>query len=812
MLFMLRTRWQKVLIDLWRNRARTLVVALAIAVGVYAVGVVLDIREMLVREYDANLAAARPADAIVRTQPFDDELVDRIVKVPGVAAVEGRTIVRTRAHAGSALAGNGTAPPSQDLVLGVFGDYAEISVDAVTPLAGNWPPGKREIVLERQSPEFLGVDMGEAITVELDDGSQKTLTVVGIAHDPQVLGADITDSGMGMVTPETLEILGFGEDYTELHIRVTGDALRGSRTEKKAAINAVVDGVEDQLERTGREVFSRRVITDSHAGPYIDTIVLILTTFGILILLLSGFLVVNAISALITQQVQQIGVMKLIGARRLQIMAMYLLMVSVYGLIAVAIGIPLAMLTARGLMQGIVEPLLNVMPQSYGVSPFLVLMQVATGMLLPILAGLAPVFRGTRITTQQALNDVGMQANVNRQGLVERLLIQLQRLRSVQRPLVLAVRNTLRHKGRLAQTLIVLIVGTALFISVLSVRTSVDATLEDFMRFHRYDVSVELQQPYRIQRLEQAAREVPGVAGVEAWSSGQALRQRPDDTESEPMAVVGVPPETRFMVPEVSAGSWLPLDGGQAIVVNSDVVEKEPDIRVGEKVVLEIEGREASWRVAGVVPTESRGPTIYMTLEDYAHITRTPGQANLLQVINQERATAPEEMANQLRERFEARGLEVDGTQTAAAINSANELMFTVVVAFLILMALLLAAVGGLGLTTTMSINVLERVREIGVLRAVGASNFAVRRIVLVEGIVIGVLSWALGTAISLPVSVLMSEQVGLALIDVPLSYQYSATAAATWLFALLAVAVVASLGPARDAVRLTIREVLAYE
>jgi putative ABC transport system permease protein len=127
-------------------------------------------------------------------------------------------------------------------------------------------------------------------------------------------------------------------------------------------------------------------------------------------------------------------------------------------------------------------------------------------------------------------------------------------------------------------------------------------------------------------------------------------------------------------------------------------------------------------------------------------------------------------------------------------------------------MALLLAAVGGLGLTTTMSINILERVREIGVLRAVGASNLAVRRIVLLEGMVIGIVSWGIGTLISLPVSAWMSDQVGLALIDVPLSYQYSIVAAVVWFFALLAVAAAASLGPARNAVRLTIREVLAYE
>jgi putative ABC transport system permease protein len=202
-----------------------------------------------------------------------------------------------------------------------------------------------------------------------------------------------------------------------------------------------------------------------------------------------------------------------------------------------------------------------------------------------------------------------------------------------------------------------------------------------------------------------------------------------------------------------------------------------------------------------------------MDFDDYAFVSRTPGQATQVQVKTQRHgADAQREMEEILYGHFEANGFEVSSTQTTQALNSSNEVMFTLVVGFLILMALLLAAVGGLGLTTTMSINILERVREIGVLRAIGASNLSVRRIVLIEGIVIGVLSWVIGTILSLPVSAFMSEQVGLALIDVPLTYQYSVVAALVWFSVLQIVAIVASLGPARNAVRLTVREVLAYE
>jgi putative ABC transport system permease protein len=804
---MLRTRWQKVFIDLWKNRARTLIVALAIAVGVYAVGVVLNVREMVVREYRSDQDGARIASAIIHTYPFDDDLAERIAEMPGVAAAEGRNVVRTRVRTGAPAAAGAQDGKQRDLVLVAVSDLTNMQVDAITPLQGKWPPGKREVILERLALDYLGVEIGDTISVELDDGTEKALTIVGTAHDPLELSPNITGAAAGYVTPETMGSLGLDESYTEMHIRVA------DRTGDEAHIHAIADEVEDQLERAGHPALSRRVITESIADPFIDTIVLILSTFGLIILLLSGFLVINAISALITQQIPQIGVMKLIGARRWQIMSLYIVTVLVYGAIAIALGIPLAILTAQLLMNTLVEGILNVQVDSLAVPVSLVMMQAAVGLLLPLLAGLAPVVKGTRITTHKALNDVGMETGAYRRGWVERLLGTLQKIVSLQRPVLLSIRNTLRHRGRLAQTLIVLMVGTALFVSVVSVWASVDATVENFMRYHQYDVSLSLERPYRTARLDQVARQVPGVMAVEGWSVGAATRLRPDGTESASVRVYAVPAETAFMAPRVSDGRWLTAGGRDAIVVNSDLVDEEPDIQVGDTLVLEIDGREAEWQIAGIVPTESRGPAIYMDYEDYAYVTRTPGQATHLQVIGQRHdAASQENLEKQLFQHFEDMGLEVSGTETTQVMRAENKLIFTIVVAFLVLMALLLAAVGGLGLATTMSINVLERVREIGVLRAIGASNLSVRQIVLAEGIAMGVLSWTVGILLSFPISRFMSEQLGLALIKVPLSYEYSIAAALVWFFVLQVVAVVASLGPARNAVRLTIREVLAYE
>jgi putative ABC transport system permease protein len=157
-------------------------------------------------------------------------------------------------------------------------------------------------------------------------------------------------------------------------------------------------------------------------------------------------------------------------------------------------------------------------------------------------------------------------------------------------------------------------------------------------------------------------------------------------------------------------------------------------------------------------------------------------------------------------------GLEISEARTSSQLVQRNQLMFTLIISVLIIMALLLAGVGGLGLSTTMSINILERIREIGVLRAIGASNISVRWVVLLEGLFIGVLSWTIGTLLSIPISIIFSEQVGIALLKIPLNYHYSILGMVVWLFAVMFIAVAASLGPARNAERLTIREVLSYE
>jgi putative ABC transport system permease protein len=165
-----------------------------------------------------------------------------------------------------------------------------------------------------------------------------------------------------------------------------------------------------------------------------------------------------------------------------------------------------------------------------------------------------------------------------------------------------------------------------------------------------------------------------------------------------------------------------------------------------------------------------------------------------------------------MRALMEARGIQVGTVQLSSAWSAQQKSQTDVLVYFMLVMAILIAVVGGLGLTGTMSINVLERTREIGVMRAIGASNADIQGIVIVEGMVIGLISWVISILLAFPITAILTYGVGSAIMQAPMPAVYGLSGVLAWLVGILFIGTVASALPARRASRLTVRETLAYE
>ena len=803
---MLSARWYKVLHDLLGSKVRTVLIVLSMAVGLFAVGIILSARSILSEGLAGSFAAINPSSGTVRTMElFDEDFLRSVRSMPDVQEADARRSIGARVQVSP---GNW-----KNLTLFVVSDYDDIRVNKIAPEMGAWPPPKHELLIERAALQVIGAQVGDVVRIKMPNETQREMLVSGTAHDPAQMPAQLDGTPYGYITFDTLHWLGEPYGFNELHVIST-------HPQDKQWAQQVVNRVKDKAERSGYTI-PLTMTADPGQLPMDDVLqglLLLMGFLGVLSLILSIFLVVNTVSALLAQQKRQIGVMKAVGGSTLQILGMYLAMVTCYGMLALLIAIPLGVQGARLLSRGMAVYFNFDLPASLEIPPQAIELQIAIGLILPVVASIIPFVSGLRITPAEAMSSYTMGRGRFGKNWLDRLLsgrnlwfLRRAPLRSV----LLSARNTFRNKGRLALTLIALTLGSATFISVFNVRASLTRTVDDMVQWFNCDVLLTFDRPYRAAEVQHGAPSIPGIRATDVWLQFSTRRVRPDGTEGQMLYMFAprIADDSLVRSPGITAGRWLLPDDQAAIIVSSDFFQKEPDLKLGDELVLKLYGKEHSFRIVGASLGSSYATLLYANYDYIARITDRVGEADALFVSTAAHdATSVESTSRALEAYLDRIGIGVDTLSTIITEREQAEAIFDVVVSLLLVMAVLLALVGGLGLMGTMSINVLERTREIGVLRAIGAPNRAVAQVFILEGVGIGLLSWAMGSLLAILLTQGLNSAVGGAIMGVPLSYSYSMPGLWLWLVVVILLSALASFIPARNASRLTVREVLAYE
>lgn len=814
---MISPRWRKVLRDLTSNRTRTLLVIASIAVGIFAVGTVQQLRTVILSELERVYTESNAAHATIFAGNLDSDLLESVRKMPEVAAAEGRASLGVSVE---------TSPGVwESLSVTAIEDFETNSINLIQPLYTSsrhpefgaaqtaWPV-KDEIILERSSLDSdtalpAGLRLGDTLNLETEDGKARTVRVSGLVYDANAFPTSFTNSANGYVDFDTFERLGGSRTFSQLNLRFAGTP---EQLLDKEYITQAADRVGDKIEKSGRTVQRIQVPEPGELlfQSIFDSLALLLTPLGLLALFLSGFLVINTISALMAQQTRQIGVMKSIGAQQGQIVWMYLGTIFVLSLLALAVAVPVTALVAGGLMQ-FLGMFINIDFPLWSLPVNVLLIQIGVGLFVPLLAALYPIIRGAGVTVREAISDYGVG-----NGGEDWLGRTLARIRLLSRPLQISLRNTFRRRARLVVTLIMLVLGGMIFMTVGSVRASLAGLIEQGLAYNQFDIQIQFERAYRTAQIEQAVRTVSAVQGVESWQSGLVTRIRPDGTESNPLTVFALPAESAMVQPALAEGRWLLAGDENAIVVSQNVLNSDDDITVGSRIVLDAGGKEGLWTVVGIVQSLSGPPNqipVYVNLPYYARYTDSVGQGDSVQItVNRAAFASLDEAVQTLETTLKASGLRVASTFTVDIIRQISGGFFDIIIYLLSGMGVLIATVGALGLMGTMSTNVLERTREIGVMRAIGASDGAVQSIVIVEGVIIGLISWLIGAALAFPMGALLSSAVGQALFSRSLPYTFSSGGVIAWFVIVAVLAGFASFLPAWNASRLTVREVLAYE
>jgi putative ABC transport system permease protein len=802
--FQLEARWRKILNDMWANKPRTILVVLSIAVGVAAVGMVSNAWIMIQRDLYGPFEQAHPHSVLLNVSPFSEELVNAVESMPEIARAGARRVEQ------ELIFSEGST--EEDISLHAIPDLGDVRVNGFTLEAGSLPE-RRQILLERMTAELLEVETGDTITLEVRDGAQYELVVSGIVHDLNIVAPRFFNICQGYLKMETLAWMGYSPYYNRLDLVVSEN---GDESEHVLQVAAQVR--ERVLEPDGFRVYGTTFGPFASSAPeqywaarQLDGMAVVFQAMSIVSILLSSGLVINTISAILTQQIKQIGMMRSVGASRRQVVTLYIVNVLIYSVIALALAIPAGLVGAWWLA-AFVGDVMNFDIVTVSLPPEIVLLQIGIGLLIPVAAGLLPILSGTRISVYDAIYQYG----VSRDQISGSLTRGISRVRTLSRPILLAVRNTFRRMARLVFTLVTLTLAGAMFIAVFSTRASLGKQIDEVARYLLYDVAIGVAGQTNRHTAEREALRVEGVEIVEARINTRTRLLHPGDAGESELQLVGLHFDDRTIDPSIREGRWLNAEDTYGVVVNEDLLDEAPWLRIGSILRVDMGGFIREFEVVGIT---SRQITTAIAYVDYSYLAKLTGRQNQADEVRVRTSpdsiadlTTQRRIAEDLEAQFEAAGIPSSAGNVRNDVLANISDVFDILLVFLLIMAGILASVGGLGLAGTMSMNVIERTREIGVLRAVGASNRDVRQVVLIEGLTVGLLSWTLAILASIPVGRTLSSTVGHAVFLTAPPYKHSTMGVLGWLALAILISAIASLGPAQRASRLTVREVLAYE
>ncbi len=817
----MRPRWRKVLSDLWGNKIRSLLVIASIAVGLFAAGLIANTHLMITADMEAGYRSVNPANIQINTSGFDDDLVKHIRRLPGVRQAEGVRSLTLRAQTET-----GDWKPIE---LTAMPDIAETQINKVNLKQGIWPPDDRQIVIDHYKLPDLWPDLADDeiehlledtaagndrwVVLETPSGKKRSLQLVGVVND-QTIGT--TSAGgfflapiQGYVTLETLEWLEYPTTMNVLLVTVDENG------EDESHLRQVANHVIHEIEGTGRVVYSSAIrASDDHPNRiYVQAIASVLFLLGFMVVFLSGFLITNTLQSLLNQQIQQIGVMKTIGARQQQIIGIYMVLIFAFGLIAFLIAMPLASRVAYWLIEYLGSAI-NVVAQGYRIEPMAVILQLVIALIVPQAAGFMPILHGTRISAIEAMSSYSSSKPTSRKS---RLDAWVGKIRGLSRPLLVSLRNIFRRKGRLFMTLFTLTLGGAIFIATFNVQRSLALYVERIGRYFMADINLSLQRNYRIDQVQEELSRIPGIAEVEGWAAAAGKLALPDGSQGESLHLLAPPAGSRLVDPIVLEGRWVKAGDKNAIVVNERFRETFPDLQVNDTIQVEIGQKKEEMLIVGFfqLAGKSGGYVAYTTYEYLSNVIGERNKASAYRIIADRQGLTLEEqkqIGDEIETRLKARGFEIAEITAGQSLTATTSDGLDTLTAFLLIMASLIAMVGSIGLSGTMSMNVLERTREIGIMRAIGASDRAIMSLVMVEGMLIGLMSWFFGTLVAFPISTVMSNAINMALFGAAADFTYTPTGVILWLIVVVVLSILASVIPARNAARLTIREVLAYE
>lgn len=785
--------------DVTKRRVRSFLTLLGIVIGVGGVVAIVSTGENLAQAQQAAYANASQNDISYWVWNAPASLTRAAAELDNVREAELRVDYFTRCR--PARAGESNA---RDVNLHGIADFENQRVDQVLLREGRFPM-QGEAVIEASALSVLPLKLGDEITCRGSGGEpDRTFKLVGTVQTPNYPSASLLDyATVYAPSSDVIRLLGAsGSNGLLLKVNDLAQARDTARD------------ISQLLDRRGIQhgTLTLRDPQNFLGKRELDALLAVLTIFSIVGLITSGFLVANTLAAIVNEQVSEIGTLKALGGTRGQVMLVFLLSALVYGIVGTAFGLVAGALASWQLMLYI-GSLLN-LTVNFVVAPLGVALGIAVGIGVTLLAGAIPAFGATRIPVKRALESYGITPTYGA-GRLDRIV---QRLVALPPLAAMSVRNLARRKSRALVTMLVIGVAVATSLAAQAVSVTVDTAIDDLFRTYRADAWLWFGE-YVSDNMRAALLTVPDVKQAEVWSLQNVWVTKSDDTGKQGAAraararLWGIPADSTLYAPQLVEGRWLRAGESDSAVISTDLTESL-GIRVGDEIAFDAGGATRKFRVTGIAIDNSVflgsqvAGKVFVPETVVAKMQGREGWATFFAVGLARHL--PDEVDAQLdaiSQKFKR--YQMGSDSAAREVKGAKEQTRILTIA-LAAMSLLIGFIGALGVVNTITLNVLERRREIGVLRSIGASDANVIQTFLTEGLAFGIGGWLIGLALGYLLGWFISRVMESVLFH--LNYVFTFQMVLVSLLFSLVLTTAASLIPALAAARMRVKDVLRYE
>ena len=789
----MKTSWKKSVRDLISYPKKALLVIFALALGIWGVGTVLVSYVILSNDLNQNYQNTVPSNITFHSKNFNLLNLDEFKKDSRIQSAEFRDFSLHRIE----------IRPNVWIPLWLFGveDFNKISIAKIFHQTGANVPKPGTILIERDGINISKIRIDSMPRVRVANKILK-LSVSGICFDP----------GQAPATQDAF-IYAYTDKIT--YQQITGLPVnqrlivRLNNVQSKHDVETISNTLTEEMKSKGIEIQSIDIPPfNQHPHQWqLNTLLFLIGAIGFLAFIMGSVLVSQLMRSIITNQIRQIGILKSIGATRFQIFKMYLFMLLAIGIVSGIIAIPLAIYTGKAFSYFVAGKLnFDILTLIIPIKVYLYL--IAASILLPVLLSFSMLLKGTAISVNNALTEYGISQQMTT------FQFNYLKQRWLSYSMQLAFRNSLRNTKRLTVTILTMALGVAIFNTGFNVRQSLWELLSGLKNEMRYDVAVALNKPISKDEALKQFKNLDNVKEVEMWVGGRGEIQSKIISTNNGAGIVAVPKNTALLKLKIRTGRWLAASNDFEIVLNQQAWELYKNPSIGSFVNLTISNKQIKARLVGIAEQFEK-PKIYADIQQYDSLFNPEQKINTLIFVAQNNDFKKVvDLKKNIEKAIAASDLDVLYVMSQAERVKVVYDHLNIILSTIVLLSFLVLIVSSVGMASATGINIWERTREIGVMRAIGASPKIIYNLFVNEGMIISVLSILSGLLLSYPLSKIAAVFFGNLMLGKGSNLQYAFSPSGFGITVIVTIIFgwLASRLPAKSAIKVSTSEALSYE